>query len=74
MLAGGMMGWPGAFYQTGSGNDEGLLVERETDSGTESHPNQELAVILLRPTLEPAALRHSSEHYDQKKPVETMSA
>jgi electron transfer flavoprotein beta subunit len=76
MLA-GMMGWPQVTFASKlEVNDEGLLVERETDSGTESIQIKSLPAVVT------CDLRLNQPRYAtlpnimkaKKKPVETMAA
>ena len=76
-LLAGMMGWPAVtFAAKVEPNDAGLLVERETDSGTESIQIKSFPAVIT------CDLRLNEPRYAtlpnimkaKKKPVETLSA
>jgi electron transfer flavoprotein beta subunit len=76
-LLAGLMGWPQVTFASKIDvNDEGLLVERETDSGTESVQVKSLPAVVT------CDLRLNQPRYAtlpnimkaKKKPVDTMAA
>jgi electron transfer flavoprotein beta subunit len=73
----GIMGWPQVTFAAGLDvNDKGILVERETDSGTESIQVKSLPAVIT------CDLRLNEPRYAtlpnimkaKKKPVETLKA